>query len=172
MAKRLKRYVRAFKNRSLQHLARFMPGATSFRIWCHKMRGIKMGKKVWLGYDLILETEHPDWIWIGNDVEINMRSTFIAHFHGIDIQPKGPGLERISIKIEDGVFIGPGVIVLPNVVIGQGAAVAAGSVVTKNVPRMTLVQGNPAKPVATCGISLAGRVRYQEFLKKLKPYKP
>lgn len=30
----------------------------------------------------------------------------------------------------------------------------------------------PAKPVATCGFPLAGGVRYKEFLKKLKPYKP
>jgi acetyltransferase-like isoleucine patch superfamily enzyme len=172
MAKRLERYARGIKNRLLQHLARFMPGAYTFRVWCHRMRGITMGKNVWLGYDLILETEYPSWIWIGNNVEINMRSTFIAHFHGINIQSKGPGLEKISIKIEDDVFIGPGVIVLPNVIIGRGAAVAAGSVVTRNVPPMALVQGNPAVPVAKCGIPLAGPGNYKEFLKKLKPYKP
>jgi maltose O-acetyltransferase len=131
-----------------------------------------MGKNVCLGYDLVLETEYPERIWIGNNVEINMRSTLIAHFEGIDIRSKGPGLEGISIKLEDDVFIGPGVIILPNVTIGRGAVVAAGSVVTKNVPPMTLVQGNPSLPVARCGIHLAGRVSYKEFLKYLKPYKP
>ena len=40
---------------------------------------------------------------------------------------------------------------LPNVVIGRGSVVAAGSVVTTSVPPMTLVQGNPAKPVAQVG---------------------
>lgn len=169
---RFRRYCRAFKTRSLQHLARFMPGATTFRIWCHQARGIKMGRDVWLGYDLILETEYPERIAFGNNVEINMRTTMIAHFHGIPIQSKGPGEEHISIKLEDDVFIGPGVIILPNVVIGRGSAVAAGSVVTKNVPPMTLVQGNPAVPVARCGIPLAGPGEYKEFLKKLKPYKP
>lgn len=170
--KRFRRYIRGAKNRVLQHLARFMPGATSFRVWCHKMRGIRMGSDVWLGYDLILETEYPEWIWIGNNVEINMRTTLIAHFHGIDIQPKGPGRERISIMLEDDVFIGPGVIILPNVVVGRGAVVAAGSVVTKNVPPMTMVQGNPAVPVAKVGIPLAGRVNYRAFLSKMRPYKP
>ncbi len=172
MKKRLRRYLRGFKTRTLQHFARFMPGATTFRIWCHRARGIRMGKNVWLGYDLILETEYPERISMGDNVEINMRTTMIAHFHGIPIQSKGPGEEHISIKLEDDVFIGPGVIILPNVVIGRGAAVAAGSVVTKNIPPMTLVQGNPAVPVAKCGIPLAGPGDYKEFLKKLKPYKP
>jgi acetyltransferase-like isoleucine patch superfamily enzyme len=130
-----------------------------------------MGKDVVLGYDLILESQYPELIWMGNNIEINTRSTFIAHFRGIDIQPKGPGLEHISIKLEDHVFIGPGVILLPNVTIGRGATVAAGSVVTKNVPPMTIVQGNPAVPVARCGIPLAGNVSYKEFLKKTKPLK-
>jgi acetyltransferase-like isoleucine patch superfamily enzyme len=172
MGKRLRRYVRGFKNRVLAHLARFMPGAYTFRVWCHRMRGIRMGTNVWLGYDLILETEYPERIWIGDNVEINMRATLIAHFHGIRVQPKGPGLEKISIKLEDDVFIGPGVIILPNVVVGRGAAVAAGSVVTRNVPPMTLVQGNPAVPVAALGIPLAGPGDYMEFLKKMKPYRP
>ena len=172
MFPRIRRYARGFRNRFLQHLARFLPGENSFRIWCHRLRGIRMGKDVCLGYDLVLETEHPERIRMGNNVEINMRTTLIAHFGGIEIQPKGPGLEGISILLEDDVFIGPGVIVLPNVVIHRGAVVAAGSVVTKNVPPMTLVQGNPAVPVARCGIPLAGGVRYKEFLKKIKPYRP
>jgi acetyltransferase-like isoleucine patch superfamily enzyme len=149
-----------------------MPGATTFRIWCHRMRRIRIGTGVFIGYDVILETEYPECIWIGNGVEINMRATLIGHFHGIEIKSKGPGLDKISIKLEDNAFIGPGVIVLPNVVIGQGAAVAAGSVVTKNVPPMTFVQGNPAVPVAKLGIPLAGPGTYKEFLKMLKPYKP
>jgi acetyltransferase-like isoleucine patch superfamily enzyme len=78
----------------------------------------------------------------------------------------------VSVKIEDDVFIGPGVIILPNIIIGRGAAIAAGSVVTKNIRPMTLCQGNPAAPVAVCGVPLVGSVSYKEFLKNLKPYKP
>ena len=50
-------------------------------------------------------------------------------------------------------------------------SIAAGSVVTRNIPPMTLCQGNPAAPVARGGVPLVGSVSYQEFLKKLKPYK-
>ncbi len=172
MRKPISWYPKAFKNRLLQHLARFGPGENSFRVWCHRLRGIRMGSHICLGYDLVLETEYPERIWMGNNVEINMRSTLVAHFEGIDVRPKGPGLENVSIKLEDDVFIGPGVIVLPNVVIGRGATVAAGSVVTKSVPPYTLVQGNPAVPIAQCGIHLAGKVSYKEFLKRMKPLRP
>ena len=74
-------------------------------------------------------------------LRFGIRSIIIAHFRG---------WER-PVVIEEGAFLGPGVIVLPNVVIGRGSVVAAGSVVTTSVPPMTLVQGNPAKPVAQVG---------------------
>ena len=50
-----------------------------------------------------------------------------------------------NIKIEDKVWIGFNSIILKGVTIGQGAVIAAGSVVTKDVPAFTLVGGNPAK---------------------------
>lgn len=49
--------------------------------------------------------------------------------------------------IKDNVAIGAGANILPNVTIEEGAIVAAGSVVTKNVPSKTLVMGIPAKPI-------------------------
>jgi maltose O-acetyltransferase len=51
----------------------------------------------------------------------------------------------LPITIEDDVWIGGGVIVLPGVTIGKGATVGAGSVVTKNVEPYTVVAGNPAR---------------------------
>ena len=55
--------------------------------------------------------------------------------------------EGYPIDIEDSVWIGANVIVLPGVRIGRGSVVAAGSVVTKSVPPMVVVAGNPAKIV-------------------------
>lgn len=52
------------------------------------------------------------------------------------------------IFIKDRAWIGPGAIILHNVTIGEGAVVAAGAVVTKDVPPFTLVGGVPAKPIA------------------------
>lgn len=50
-----------------------------------------------------------------------------------------------TVTIKDFVWFGIGVKVLPGVTVGEGAIVAMGSVVTKDVPPMTIVGGNPAK---------------------------
>ena len=52
-----------------------------------------------------------------------------------------------SVEIEDYVFIGPRAIILPGVRIGYGAIVAAGCVVTKNVPNFAVVGGVPGKVI-------------------------
>jgi serine acetyltransferase len=88
-----------------------------------------------------------------------MRVTVIAHFK-----------ESTGVKIEEDVFVGPGSIILPNVVIGRGSVVTAGSVVTRSVPPMTVVQGNPAVPIARCGVSLVPGVTLKEFSKNLRPF--
>ena len=54
---------------------------------------------------------------------------------------KGP----IIVEDDDDVWIGMDSIILSNVVIGKGAVIAAGSIVTKNVPPYAIVAGNPAK---------------------------
>lgn len=56
------------------------------------------------------------------------------------------------IKISDNVWIGGNSIVLPGVNIGEGAVIAAGSVVVKDVEPYTLVGGNPARIIRTYNI--------------------
>ena len=58
---------------------------------------------------------------------------------------------------------------MPKVRIGKGAVVTAGSVVTNSVAPMTLVQGNPAKPVAKLEAKLDANISIRQFSKKLKP---
>jgi acetyltransferase-like isoleucine patch superfamily enzyme len=77
--------------------------------------------------------------------------------------------ERYSVRIEDGAFVGPGAIILPGVTVGPGAVVAAGSVVSGSVPALTPVQGNPARPVARCGVPLAVKTSAKEFYRSLTP---
>ncbi len=146
------------KNRICQHLARILPGATSLRVTLHRWRGVKIGKNAWIGYDVILDTGFPELITIGDNVTISMRATIIAHFKE----------ERI-VTIEDDVFIGPGAILLPNITIGKGAVVTAGSVVNRSVPPMTMVQGNPAVPVARCDLALTSEVSAKRFVQSIRP---
>lgn len=72
------------------------------------------------------------------------------HTHFVEVVTSGfPKTLSVDIKeaeilIEDDVWIGCQAIILRGVTIGRGAVVAAGAVVTKNVPPYTVVAGNPA----------------------------
>ena len=149
---------RGICNRIFQHLARILPGARSLRVSLHRARGVHIGKDVWIGYDVILDTSRPHLITIGDRASLSMRVTVIAHFR-----------ETLGVKIEEDAFVGPGAIILPNVTIGRGAVVTAGSVVTQSVPPLTIVQGNPAVPIAKCGIPLSAEVSVKEFSRRLRP---
>lgn len=61
-----------------------------------------------------------------------------------DLDYDGPG-KGLKIVVEDDVWIGYGAILLSGIKVGRGAIIAAGSVVTRDVPRYTIVAGTPAK---------------------------
>jgi serine acetyltransferase len=150
--------LRGLVNRVLQHLARILPGAQTLRVALHRARGVQIGNNVWIGYDVILDTSRPFFIKLEDGCVLSVRVTVIAHFRG-----------ATGVTIERDAFVGPGAIILPNVVVGRGAVVAAGSVVTRSVPAMTVVQGNPAVPVARCGVTLGPEITLKEFSRRLKP---
>ncbi len=157
------------RNRLFQCIALYIPGNKTSRIWLHRKRGVSIGRNVSIGTSALIETAYPRLVSIGDNVTIGMRAIIIAHFRDSTAQSRM--LDRPTVRLEDNVYLGPGVIVLPNVTIGNGAVVSAGSVVTHSVPPKTLVQGNPAKPVARCGVSLGGGVPYEQFLRQLTPIK-
>lgn len=53
----------------------------------------------------------------------------------------------LPVKIENGCWLGGGVIVLPGVTIGEGSVIGAGSVVTKDIPANSLAVGNPCRVI-------------------------
>ena len=139
-------------------VARSAPGATTWRVRLHRWRGVKIGRGVWIGYDAIIETSSPHLVTIRDRASVGIRVTIIAH-----------NREQSGVVIEEDASVGAGAIILPNVTIGRGSIVTAGSVVTRSVPPRTMVQGNPAEPIATVETPLRRDVSMKEFAKGLRP---
>ena len=69
---------------------------------------------------------------------------------GNSIRAEVPDFDTFGkITIKDWAYIGSGSHILPGVTIGEGALVAAGSIVTKSVPPHTVVGGNPARIICS-----------------------
>lgn len=152
-------------NRILHLITRFAPGATSLRPILHRLRGVKIHGRVFIGDDVYLENSHPEAIEMYDEAEIAPRSSLIAHFRGTG-----------KIILKQKAWIGTGCIIIASpkqiLTIGEGSVVAAGSVVTKDVPPFTLVGGVPAKPIAkvTVPMTLEG-TSFEDFqagLERLK----
>ena len=69
-------------NRLLAQVARFAPGSTTLRPMLHRLRGVKIGRRVFIGDDVYLDNEYPEAIEIGDDVQISIRAVVIAHTRG------------------------------------------------------------------------------------------
>ena len=68
-------------------------------------------------------------------------------------RPPRPPIGTAPVIIKDNVWVGMGAVILKGVTIGENSIVAAGAVVTKNVPPNTIVAGNPAQVVKTLHFS-------------------
>ena len=87
---------------------------------------------------------------IGNNVNLAQGITVTALNHNFDDTNKRideQGVSTNAVTIEDDVWIGANAVILPGVTIGNHCVVAAGAVVTKDVPPHSLVAGVPAKVI-------------------------
>lgn len=91
----------------------------------------------------MFDSIRPDLITIGNHVTISVRCIILTHF----VHQKEGRREYIfgEVKIGDNVFLGANVIICQPVTIGDGSVVAAGAVVTKDIPAGEIWGGVPAK---------------------------
>lgn len=105
--------------------------------------GVKIGEGSVIGQDAFLDGR--DKLKIGNHVDIASEVMIYNSDHDVN----APDFQAVSapVEISDYVFVGPRVIILPGVKIGKGAVVAAGAVVTKDVPEYAIVGGIPAKVI-------------------------
>jgi acetyltransferase-like isoleucine patch superfamily enzyme len=131
-------------------------------VYIHRLRGVKVGKGVYITEQVYIENEYPECVEIQDGVEIAPKVNIIAH-------RLGPG----KIIIQKKAFIGMGSNIAAamgrTLTIGECAVIAMGSVVTNDVPPYTFVAGNPAKPKYKVTMPLISSTSAEEFKKGLKP---
>jgi acetyltransferase-like isoleucine patch superfamily enzyme len=86
---------------------------------------------------------------IGKNVMIAAHCCITTLGHDTTAQYMNKSLTAKKVTIEDDVWLGYNVTILPGVTIGKGSVIGAGSVVTKNVPPFSITVGNPAKHIKT-----------------------
>jgi len=113
----------------------------------YRLRGTKIGSRVDIATGVFIEESYPHLVEIEDDVDIGPNVIIVAHDSSSHcLNPELPIIcKRVIIKRN--VYIGAGAIVLPGVTIGEYSIVAAGAVVTKDVPPRTIVAGIPARVV-------------------------
>ena len=115
---------------------------------------ITIGNNVSINFDCHIACVNK--VIIGNGVLIASKVFITDHFHG-DITKKAleqaPSQRKVmskgEVNIEDNVWIGEGVCIMPDVRIGENCIIGANSVVTKSFPANSVIGGNPAKIIKT-----------------------
>lgn len=107
-----------------------------------------------IGKNCLISTRYwssePYLISIGNNVQVTDNVSFHTHGGGQVIRHMHPDFDCFGkIRIDDYAYIGAWSHIMAGVTIGEGALIAAGSVVTKSVPPHTVVGGNPARYICT-----------------------
>jgi acetyltransferase-like isoleucine patch superfamily enzyme len=107
--------------------------------------GVRIGAYSRINRDCCLDVRGS--IWIGDNVSISPEVMILTAAHGVD-DPEFR-VETRRVVIEDHVYVGSRALILPGVTLGRGSVVAAGAVVTRDVPPLAIVAGVPARPVGT-----------------------
>lgn len=165
MVKKIKRraitVVREFEN-MLMAWTGHMP-SHHFRRFVYRLGGMKLGKgsaihteakfynakNIVIGRDTIIGEgavlDGREKLTIGDHVDIASEVMIYNGEHDVNDPAFSPVFA--PVEIGDYVFIGPRAIILPGVKIGKGAVIAAGAVVTRDVPEFMIVGGVPAKEI-------------------------
>jgi maltose O-acetyltransferase len=158
------RIYQFFKVYALNQMVAWVPWMR-FRLWyCRRVIGMSIGPDtvIWMGCRFV--GDKVGQIRIGRGCSIP-RAFFVASapitlgdyvvlghdvsFYTTDHDPDDPAFTRrdAPVTVGDRAWIGSQAIILKGVTVGEGGVVAAGSVVTADVPPFTIVGGNPAKVI-------------------------
>lgn len=115
---------------------------------------VTVGKKTWVGPNCRFYTHSDASISIGDQCDIAPEVSFVtgSHEFGSSERRAGTGYAK-PIYVGNGCWIGARVTIIGGVHIGDGSVIAAGAVVTKDVPKNSLVGGVPARLIRRLEIS-------------------
>jgi len=140
-------FPRAVFNRFLHCLARYVPMFPAMRVALHRLRGVRIGKKVFIGAEVFIDDAEPDLVVIEDDVTVIARTSILAHGYypeHLRGQLADAGRRR-GATIKRGAYLGFGAMVLPGVTVGEEAIIGAAAVVASDVPPRSIVLGPAAK---------------------------
>jgi acetyltransferase-like isoleucine patch superfamily enzyme len=141
--------LRVFWQKQLHMIARFtIP--PDLRIQLYRWMGVSIGQHCFVGLDTWLDDQFPELVVIEDDVTISFRVTVIVHDDAkrMDRTEAGAGNGTVApVVLKRGCYLGAGALLLPGVTVGEDAVVAAGAVVTRDVPAGTVVGGVPARVI-------------------------
>lgn len=127
-------------SKELENVVVFTP------IYINYGKNLNIGKNVFINFDCTFLT--LGGITIEDDVLIGPKVNLITENHPLEPQHR-KGLMGKSILIRKNAWIGASATILPGVTIGENAVIAAGAVVSKDVPDNVVVGGIPAKIIKT-----------------------
>ncbi|CAM4086744.1 acyltransferase [Saccharibacillus endophyticus] len=129
------------KNFVFIQIARYCP-ILELKNWIYRrILHMKVGRDTAFGLMVMVDVFFPEKITIGRNTVIGYNTTILAHEYLIREYRLG------EVIIGDEVMIGANTTILPGVTIGDGAVVAAGSVVHRDVEPGTFVGGNPLRVI-------------------------
>ena len=106
-----------------------------------KWAGVKFKGRAYIGSDVHFDGIRPDLVEIGDRAALTSGTRILTHF----FNPTDWGMYLGKVTIGKRVFKGVNTVIVNSVEIGDDAVIAAGSVVTKDVPAGEIWGGNPAK---------------------------
>lgn len=112
---------------------------TSYRAKFLSYGGVNMGKNIFIGESIIIDTIRPDLLTIGDNTLLTARCMILTHFY------KDGGFYYGDVNIGKGCFIGMNTIIANSVTIGDNSVIGAGSIITCDIPANEVWAGNPAK---------------------------
>lgn len=138
-----------------------------FRKWLQRQRGVKIGKGVHWGTNIVVDNAFPYFVNIEDGASIAGNDYFLVHNKPLDYHKNCCDSFVAPIYVRKNAWIAINVTVLPGVEIGEGSIISAGSVVSKDIPPFTVAKGNPAKVVADLAEILRDNYTPEEFDEKL-----